>query len=367
MPSTAVQDRALKQEIEKARPAVDAARQKSDALGAEAAALRQRLIAAAARVQQFEQQKIGLDAAVAQLGARSAALSTDLDRRRGEVSRLLAVLERMQHDNPPVMALKADDALAAAHATMLLGATLPRVYGAATALVRQIEVLKRTRADLVRRRAEDAVAAGNLAKTRGQLDQLLATKAREADSARAAYGDLAARLSAVANQAADLDTLLRRVAALRGEASGAPQVVVVAARNARRSRGLRRDALLRPVVGRMMPGDGEPDGSPRAPGVSFLAPPAAEVVAPADSQVLFAGAYHKAGLVLILHSLGGYDLVLAGLERIDVRTGDELLAGEPVGKMPRGGTQSRLYFELRQNGKGASPAPWLSGEPGKVM
>jgi septal ring factor EnvC (AmiA/AmiB activator) len=91
------------------------------------------------------------------------------------------------------------------------------------------------------------------------------------------------------------------------------------------------------------------------------------VVAPADSQVLFAGAYHKAGLVLILHSLGGYDLVLAGLERIDVRTGDELLAGEPVGKMPRGGTQSRLYFELRQNGKGASPAPWLSGEPGKVM
>ncbi|HEY3777197.1 MAG TPA: peptidoglycan DD-metalloendopeptidase family protein [Rhizomicrobium sp.] len=117
----------------------------------------------------------------------------------------------------------------------------------------------------------------------------------------------------------------------------------------------------------MAPGDGEPQGAPHAPGISFLTPPAAEVVSPADSQVLFAGAYHKTGLVLILRSVGGYDLVLAGLERIDVRAGDELLAGEPVGRMPRGGTELRLYFELRQNGKGVSPAPWLSDEPGKVM
>ncbi len=367
MPSTAAQDRALKQEIEKAQPAVASARQKSEALAEEAAALRRRLIAAAANVQQLEQQKIDFDAAVAQLSARAAGLSADLNRRRGEVTHLLAVLERMQHDAPPAMALTAGDALAAAHATMLLGATVPRVYGAAAALVRQIEVLERTRADLVRRRAEDAVTVASLAKTRLQLDQLLATKAREADAAHATYGNLAARLDAAASQAADLDTLLRRVAALRGRSSVTRQIVVVAARNAPSSDALSRNSLLRPVVGRMMPGDGEPEGSPRAPGISFLTPSDAEVVAPADSQVVFAGAYHKSGLVLILHGLGGYDLVLAGLERIDVRAGDELLAGEPVGRMPRGGTESRLYFELRRNGKGVSPAPWLSGEPGKVM
>jgi murein hydrolase activator len=56
---------------------------------------------------------------------------------------------------------------------------------------------------------------------------------------------------------------------------------------------------------------------------------------------------------------GGYDLVLAGLDRIDVRPGDQLLAGEPVGAMPRSGTGAKLYFEVRDNGKGVSPAPWL--------
>jgi septal ring factor EnvC (AmiA/AmiB activator) len=59
--------------------------------------------------------------------------------------------------------------------------------------------------------------------------------------------------------------------------------------------------------------------------------------------------------------------VLAGLERIDVRAGDQLLAGEPVGRMPHSGTEMRLYFEVRQNGKGTSPAPWLAVEPRKVM
>jgi len=55
---------------------------------------------------------------------------------------------------------------------------------------------------------------------------------------------------------------------------------------------------------------------------------------------------------------GGYDLVLAGLDRIDVRPGDQLLAGEPIGAMPGFGG-GKLYFEVRDNGKGVSPAPWL--------
>jgi septal ring factor EnvC (AmiA/AmiB activator) len=87
--------------------------------------------------------------------------------------------------------------------------------------------------------------------------------------------------------------------------------------------------------------------------------PGAAVVAPGDGEVLFAGYYHKTGKVLILEMGGGYDLVLAGLERIDVRPGDELLAGEPVGAMPRISAGTKLYFELRQNGKGVNPAPWM--------
>jgi septal ring factor EnvC (AmiA/AmiB activator) len=365
LPSTTSQYQSLQTEIAKSRPAVEDAKRRSDALNVQAAALRQQLIATAARVQELEQQKIELDNEVARLTTESAALSTSFARQRVKVAGLLAILERMQHDMPPVMAIRAGDALAAAHASMLLGATLPRLYGAAAELSHRLDVMKRTRVELVRRRADATQNSVRLESARGQLDQLLAMKSREADQANAQYGDLAARLGAAAGEAQNLGALLQKVAALRMAA--VPQgVVVVAARNAQGD-FLQRHGLLRPVVGRTEPGDGAPEGAPRAPGISFLTSPAAQVVAPADAQVLFAGPYHKDGLVLILHGIGGYDLVLAGLERVDVRAGDQVLAGEPVGRMPRSGTEMRLYFELRQNGKGVSPAPWLAVEPRKVM
>jgi septal ring factor EnvC (AmiA/AmiB activator) len=365
MPSSASQYQALQGEIAKSRPAVEDARRRSDALNAEAAGLRQQLILTAARVQDLEQQKITLDGQVDQLTSQSAQLASDFARQRVRVAALLAILERMQHDMPPVMAIRPGDALAGAHTAMLLGATFPRLYQAAADLARRLDVMKRTRAELVRRRSDDAQNSARLLAARGQLDQLLAMKSREADAASAQYGDLSARLDTAANEAQSLEVLLRKVAALRN-APAAGGVVVVAASNAQGA-GLQRHSLLRPVVGRIEAGDGAPPDAPRAPGISLIAPAGAQVVAPADSQVLFAGPYHKHGLVLILQGIGGYDLVLAGLERVDVRAGDQVLAGEPVGRMPHGGTDMRLYFEVRQNGKGASPAPWLAVEPRKVM
>jgi septal ring factor EnvC (AmiA/AmiB activator) len=63
---------------------------------------------------------------------------------------------------------------------------------------------------------------------------------------------------------------------------------------------------------------------------------------------------------LILEITTGYDLVLAGMGRVTVKPNDQLLAGEPVGTMPASqGPDSRLYFELRHDGHGLNPAPWL--------
>jgi murein hydrolase activator len=97
----------------------------------------------------------------------------------------------------------------------------------------------------------------------------------------------------------------------------------------------------------------------RNPGLSYTTQPGAQVIAPADGKVLYAGPYHKSGEVLILEITTGYDVVLAGLGRVTVRPNDQLLAGEPVGTMPPDTADDRLYFELRHGGRGQSPAPWL--------
>jgi septal ring factor EnvC (AmiA/AmiB activator) len=260
---------------------------------------------------------------------------------------------------PPAMALRPDDALAAARGSMLIGASLPSVYGEAAALAERIRKIEQTHADLVARRAEGVRNAAELVAARSSLNQLLAIKQSDARVAEATYGDLKAKLAAIASHAADLQTLLSKVAALRGEPAQ-QSVVVVTAQSSAAVKPLTRGSLLKPVVGYVVVPTSPSDSL--GPGVTLETAPGAEVIAPADGKVLFAGPYHKSNHVLILETALGYDAVLAGLDRVDVRPDDEVLAGEPVGDMPKDDRAERLYFELRQNGHGIDPAPYLSLE-----
>jgi septal ring factor EnvC (AmiA/AmiB activator) len=355
LPSTAEQFRQLKGAIIKSKPAVDTAKAQSERLQAQATALRQKLIETASRVQALEKQKIVLEEEIQSLSAQYVSMSARFMHDRAAVARLLAVIERLQHDTPPAMALRPDDALGAARGAMLIGASLPQVYGEAAAVARQIEQLRHTRDDLFARRADAVRNAGLLRTARADLDQLLATKQRQAASAEVTYGALKSRLDAIASQAADLKTLLAKVADLRSRPAE-QSVVLVTARNAVSGALRARGTLLLPVVGTPRPAG---TNAGHTPGVTFVTAPGAQVVAPADCEVLFAGPYHKNGQVLILEVTAGYDLVLAGLDRIMVRPGDLILAGEPVGAMPQMGQDGELYFELRQNGRSANPGPLL--------
>jgi septal ring factor EnvC (AmiA/AmiB activator) len=366
LPSTRDQFNTLKNEIVRQRPVVIDARQKSDALKAQALELQRKLISTAARVVDLESEKVTLDAEIVRLAAEDARLSASFARDRVSVGKLLAILERMQHDMPPAIVLRADDALGAARSAMLIGASVPNVYSAAASLARRIAALQKTRTQLVARRADGIRNAIQLRAARQELDQLLATKQLEADAAASRYGDLESRLEQAATAAADLQTLLTKVAQLRAEPDQ-KAIVVVTAQKGSAPGVLQAHSLLKPVVGTPVAGGMDGVGGARAPGVTYAVSPGTRVIAPADSEVIFAGPYHKAGQVLILELTAGYDLVLAGLGRVDVRPNDEVLAGEPVGIMPKSGQDVRLYFELRQNGHGTNPAPWLAVELRKAQ
>jgi len=115
---------------------------------------------------------------------------------------------------------------------------------------------------------------------------------------------------------------------------------------------------------------GEDDGlGAKAQGVSLSTRAGATVNAPADGWVVYAGPFRSYGQLLILNAGGGYHVLLAGMERIDVQLGQFVLAGEPVAVMatPRlassgtadiGSTQPVLYIEFRKDGNSIDPAPW---------
>lgn len=354
LPTTEQQYQSLQQQIAKGKPAAVNAKRRSEQLRAQAMALKRKLIATAARVQQLEADKITLAAQIVSLSAQEKVLAASFAQDRVGVSHLLALVERLQTDMPPAMVMKPDDALGASRGAMILGATLPRLYGAAATLARRIDALRDTRQQLALRRAEGVRNAAQLTVARGELNQLLAIKQLEAEQAQFHYGELQAKLDTIADQASDLESLLAKVAALRA-GPGNQSVIVVAAVPPDSQRGPAKGSLLTPVVGKL----GGPEFSP-GPGLNYVTSSAAQVIAPSDSRVLFAGPYHKTGQVLILESGAGYDLVLEGLDRVTVRPGDQLLAGEPLGTMPRNAAASRLYFELRLSGRALDPTPWLA-------
>jgi septal ring factor EnvC (AmiA/AmiB activator) len=362
LPSSAEQLQNLSTELKQGTPQLAGAKQKSDTLAAEAAALRKKLIDTAARIETLERQKIDAAAQIETLQAENTRLSAGFANDRVAVTRLIGVLERLQHDMPPALAMRPDDALGAARGAMLIGASLPPVYAQAARLSRRIDALRRTRAALEEQRRNATETSARLTVARAELDTLLDQKEREAEGAAQTYTGLKTQLATVARQAADFQALLARVKALRqgmNKGGAADQsVVTVTAENSGTLGGLAKNSLLEPVVGTVV--TASENGNP---GLSYATQGGAQVITPADGKVLYAGPYHKSGQVLILEITTGYDVVLAGLGRVTVKLNDQLLAGEPVGTMPPdsglNGPDNRLYFEVRHSGRGQSPAPWL--------
>jgi septal ring factor EnvC (AmiA/AmiB activator) len=356
LPSSSQQLQSLSSELKQGQPQLASARAKSETLASEAAALRKKLVATAARIESLERQQVDNNDRIARLTAEDARLSAGFANDRVAVTKLIGVLERLQHDMPPALAMRPDDALGAARGSMLIGASLPPVYAQAASLSRRIDALKRTRQELEQQQAQAADTSARLTVARGELDELLARKEQEAEGAAQSYGTLKSQMELVARQAADFQALLARVRQLRQGGAGAPDqsVVVITAENSGSLGGLAKNSLLEPVVGSVVGGTDAANS-----GLYYATAPGAQVIAPADGKVLYAGPYHKTGQVLILEITTGYDVVLAGLGRVTVKPNDQLLAGEPVGTMAPSAADDRLYFEVRHGGHGQSPAPWL--------
>ena len=78
------------------------------------------------------------------------------------------------------------------------------------------------------------------------------------------------------------------------------------------------------------------------------------VTAPADGVVKFADGFRGFGRVVIISHKNGYNTVMTNLGAIDVVVGQEVLAGEPIGRMDS--NKSEMYLEVRRGNSAVDPA-----------
>lgn len=363
------------------------------------------------------------------LSLEQAEILARLGEKQDALSELLAGLQRLEQNPPPALVVNPDDVLGALRGAMMFGAIVPELRGEAEALAQdltRLDALKTTvkarkqemqaeiasldslgteLTGLIARKQELVAASGAkltgereraavLAKQAQSLQQLLTSlaaervraeaertrklAAKEAERARQAAADLAERTKQLAAAEAER---ARQLAA--EEAERAKQMAALEAEQLRRDMALQapkldfakaKAQLSYPAEGQLVRKFGDKDGlGGSSEGTVIATRAGAQVIAPADGKVEFAGPFRTYGEVLIINAGGGYHILLAGMEKITAGMGEFLRAGEPVGRMGNGPSSVTLlgdvvkdgrpvlYIEFRNKSEAIDSGPWWTG------
>jgi murein hydrolase activator len=343
-PSEAEADIELKtvtQQLEQAREQEQAMAGKLTVLESEAAAVSRSLAETAARIQSREAMVTAGEDLLQQIEAEEHDLLADLNRRQDALSELLAGLQRLEANPPPPFVTRPDDALSALRGAMLFGAIVPALKAETAALAGQLARIENLRAArAIQQRELTSISTGLRSPGPSSTTCMRAswrswTRPVGGWKPSARSRELAARATSLARAALRPH---RAAPARRGRAA-----------QRRGGEERRRAALLKPAADRLhrharpdrvsRPGPalrefGQGDGfGGHSRGLYIATRKLAQVTAPADGEIEFAGEFRSYGQLLILNVGEGYHVLLAGLGMITAEAGQALRAGEPIGSM----------------------------------
>jgi septal ring factor EnvC (AmiA/AmiB activator) len=372
-------------------------------------------------IQQSEAQLTLIESRLGELGQQKKQVRETLEARHGTISALLAAMQRMGRNPPPVLVTRREDALSMVRSAMLLAAAFPELRGQATALSEQLADLQRVEDSIhlegQRLRAETARledARTRLAGLQESKRQSLAERQAELAQVRQTAGDLTRSVADLGELIGKLDKAVaqhtglasyeqevaseQRTAPKSAPAPSSAQAPATEGDDHRSSVVLApsdrmamltpgrikpampfadaRGLLPMPVQGRRVLTFGEKTqyGS-QSKGLVIETRHAAQVVSPCDGWIVYAGEFRSYGQLLIVNAGGGYHILLAGLSQIDAQLGQFVLAGEPVGVMSaaaKSATHAQdnapvLYIEFRKDQRPVDPDPWWTDGSRKVQ
>ena len=333
-------------------------------------------MATATSVIRLEARLTELEETLPRLEGEERIAAAALAGRRDEVVRLLAALQRLARRPADGRILAMQDPLTMLRGRLLLGTAKPALARDARDLAAELGQLASLRDLIARQRRQQDDAVRRLAEERRVLAGLV--EIRSGRSARPAEAGEATPSGTheLARQIQSIDELIDRLARARHATRLRPEDLVPAGPEAKPApsdahmllKTARIPASRLPAAGPVIGRFGKPeDNGWTAQGITIATRSSAQVVAPRAGTAVFAEPFLGYGELLIIDHGEGYHVLLAGLERLDARVGDDLVSGEPIGVMGSdAGAADRLYIELRRGGRPIDPLPWLTENSDKV-
>jgi septal ring factor EnvC (AmiA/AmiB activator) len=342
----------------------------ADSAVAEADKARAEARVVASRVQQAEAEIAAAEARVKIIATLQRAQRARLAARQQPLARLTAALQSMAR-RPTVLALvqpgSIDDLV---RVRAVLATTLPRVEAETASLRKDIARSRDLARQATRAAALQREGRQQLAYRRAELARLEArarNRSRELASTSRLEEERALGLS---ERARDLDslvgdleasaTLRQQLASLEGPVLRPPrpqasEVVENAAPPATNAR----PAYRLPAAGAIVTGFGEVAATGvRSRGLTLATRPGAQLVAPADGRIAFAGGYRGFGQIVIIEHVGGWTSLITGLARTRLKVGERIAQGDPIGRAAD--NRPRITVELRRNGRPIDIAALIS-------
>lgn len=359
--------------------------------GADRRKLNQDLIDTAARLRGVEDKIAASEARLKPLDDSERTIQKSLDGRRAVIGEVLAALQRIGRRPPPALIASPEDALQSVRTAMVLGAVLPEMRHEVETLASDLTELLSVRKKIATERDRLKAEVASLEGERARMTALVGERQKQQAERETALVAERSRAGELARQVDNLkDLIVRLEQGLDPAIRDAREAARSDSRPALSAFGdpgrltpaiafasLRKRVPI-PVNGVKLKEFGAPDGAGGLEkGVSIATRAGAQVTAPADGWVVYAGAFRSYGQLLILNVGGGYHVLLAGMDRISVDLGQFVLTGEPVAMMGNGphiaailatgSSQPVLYIEFRKDGTPVDPGPWwAAGEGEKV-
>jgi septal ring factor EnvC (AmiA/AmiB activator) len=384
------------------------------ALAEERAKLNSELIEAGKNVQDSEAKLSETEAKLAELTEQVNVIQSSITERKEAIVKMLSAMQRIGRTPPPALVTRRDDALAVVRSAMLLANVFPELKYQADNLSRELDGLLTLENGIRDQRDAQKRETDRLGSERAALDRLLEEKRRATAQGEAELADIRRSAAEQAQAVTDLNELVAHLDEQIARVEIAQYDAEVAAERALRAREqsqalatpdnenvveikpastrvafaspdrlkpalpfeTAKGTLRLPAQGKRVKrfGDADAAGS-TLKGISLQTRGEARITAPADGWVVYAGEFRSYGQLLIINAGGGYHVLLAGMDRIDVSLGQFVLAGEPIAVMGSLATPSQgddslrpvLYVEFRKDGRPIDPDPWWAEASEKVQ
>jgi murein hydrolase activator len=406
----------LKAEQKRSRALETKARQ----LSQELEALRVQLVTVAKDTQSREALISNLELQIEELRAETDQRRSVLAERHRQLTGTLSALTGLSEDAPRAFFLYPGDPLEAVRGSILLRAAIPVIGERASVLREDLAALSAVQKDLNGKLQRLNQEDQSLMQDRAKIESLLEKKRALYDETSQASRKTNERLRTLTEKSASLKELMaaleserkareaQEAAQIQAEEDArkqaqnqpsvtlptpnapppepiakngeAAQLAALARLPTRKPDGIRpfpdEGVVTAPAIGSLIVQYGqETTFGQTSKGIVVATRPGASVLSPFDGKIAFAGPFRDLGQVLIIEHDGGYHTVLAGFQRIDVATGNWVLAGEPIGIMPQeystvsesavgtktsGGNRPQLYMELRRGGHPVNPLRWIT-------